>query len=80
MLSTTLAPLLGGLVGGSHCSVERRELAHHTLVGVLLICMNGLGMLAQIVETRELLATMASEGTLASMFSVDGVGGEPGTG
>ena len=46
------------------------ELAHHTLIGLLLIGMNSLCMLAKIVETRELLSTMASEGTFAGVLPV----------
>jgi hypothetical protein len=47
------------------------ELAHHTLVGVLLVGMDCLCMLAQIVETRELLSTMAGERTFASVLPVE---------
>lgn len=53
-----LAPLasgLAGLVGGGHGGMEGGQLAHHPLVLVLLICMDGLGMLAQIVEAGKLL-------------------------
>ena len=70
MLGTALAPLLGGLVRGSHGGVQGRELAHHTLVGVLLIGMYGLCMLAQIVEARKLLSTMAGKRTFASVLPV----------
>lgn len=41
-------------VRGSHCSVQRGEVAHHTVVQLLLIRVDGLGMLAQVVEAREL--------------------------
>jgi len=68
VLSTSLASLLGGLIGGGHGGVQGRELAHHTLVGILLISVHGLGMLAQIVETRELFSTMASERTFAGVL------------
>jgi hypothetical protein len=61
-------PWLAGLVGCGHGGVEGGELAHHPLVLLLLICMDCLCMLAQIVETRELLGAVASEGTLASVF------------
>jgi hypothetical protein len=47
------------------------ELAHHTLVGVLLVGMHCLCMLAQIVETRELLSTMAGERTFTGMLPVE---------
>jgi hypothetical protein len=49
VLSTTLASMLGGLVRGSHGSMQGRELAHHTLIGILLVGMHRLSMLAQIV-------------------------------
>lgn len=69
MLGTALAALLGGLVGGSHRRVQGGELAHHTLVGLLLICVNGLGMLAEVVEARELFSAMAGERTFAGVLS-----------
>lgn len=50
----TLASGLPSLGGGGHGGVERGELAHHAFVLVLLVGMHGLGMLAQIVETRKL--------------------------
>jgi hypothetical protein len=67
-----MAPKLGCLVRGSHGGKQGGELAHHTvtLVGVLLVGMNCLGMLAQIVETRELLSTMTSERTFSSVLPV----------
>ena len=49
--------------------MERGELAHHALVVILFVGMNCLSMLAEIVETRELLGTVTCEGTLAGMFS-----------
>jgi hypothetical protein len=70
VLSTAFASLLGGLVGGGHGGVQGRELAHHTLIGVLLIGVHSLSMLAQIVETRELLSTMAGERTFAGVLPV----------
>jgi hypothetical protein len=72
VLSPTLAAMLGGLVGGGHGRMQRRELAHHTLVGVLLVCVNGLRMLAKIVEARELLSAMTSEWTFAGMLPARG--------
>jgi hypothetical protein len=56
------------LIGSRHRGMKRRKIAHHLLVLLLLISMNSLGMLAQIVETRELLATVASERTLARVL------------
>ena len=69
----TLATLLGGLVGGGHTGVEGGEVAHHALVLVLLVGVDGLGMLAEVVEARELLSTMAGERTLAGVFSKIGL-------
>jgi hypothetical protein len=68
MLGTAFSTLLGGLVGSSHCGVKRGKFSHHALIGILFIGVNGLSMLAKIVEARELLATMTSERTFASMF------------
>ena len=41
---------------------------HHTLILLLFISMNGLSMLAEIIKTRKLLATMASKGAFPGMF------------
>jgi hypothetical protein len=79
VLSTTLASMLGGLVRCGHGGMQGGELAHHTLVGVLLVSMDCLGMLAQIVETRELLSTMAGERTFASVLPVERMMSESGT-
>jgi hypothetical protein len=65
-----IAPELFCLVRGSHGGKQGGEHTHHTLVRVLLVGMNCLGMLAQIVETRELLSTMTSEGTFSSVLPV----------
>jgi hypothetical protein len=70
VLSTTLASMLGSLVRGGHGGMQGGELAHHTLVRVLLVGMDCLGMLAQIVETRELLSTMTGERTFAGVLPV----------
>lgn len=89
--TTTFAALLGGLVGGRHCGMQGRELAHHALVSVLLIGVNGLGMLAEVVEARKLLSAVTGERTFAGMLPVredgrrgtgwmEGGGGKPGTG
>lgn len=48
------ASVLAGFVSGSHGSVQRGEVSHHTFVLILLIGMDGLGVLAEIVETGEL--------------------------
>ena len=63
--------MLGSLVGGGHGGMQRGELAHHTLIGILLVGMHCLSMLAQIVETRELLSTVASERTFTGVLPVE---------
>ena len=68
MLTTALASLLGGFIRGGHGCVQGGELAHHTLVCLLLIGMYGLCMLAQVVEARKLLSTVASKGTFTSVL------------
>lgn len=60
--------MLGGFVRGGHGGVQGRELAHHTLVGILFVGMHCLGMLTEIVETRELFSTMAGERTFAGVL------------
>jgi hypothetical protein len=67
---SALAPGDAGLVCSSHCGVEGGEVAHHALVLVLLVCMDGLGVLAQVVEARELFTAVAGEWTFACVFSV----------
>ncbi len=67
----TLSALLAGaaaLRGCGHGSVEGGELLHHALVLVLLVGVDGLGMLAEVVEAGELLAAVAGEGALAGVF------------
>ena len=59
------------LVGCGHAGMERREVAHHALVVVLLVCMNGLCMLTEVVEAGKLLGAVAGKGTLASVFPND---------
>jgi len=49
--------------------MEGGELLHHLLVEIWLVCMYGLGMLAEIVEAGELLRAVALEGAFASMLS-----------
>ena len=48
--------------------MERNKILQHPLVLVLFICMHGASMLAQNVETSELLRAMASKGGLASVL------------
>jgi len=49
--------------------MEGCKLLHHLFVEIWLVCVHSLGMLAEIVEARELLRTMALEGAFASMLS-----------
>lgn len=58
------------LVSSCHGSMQRRKIAHHPLVLLLFVSMNGLRMLTQIIEAGELLPTMACERTFASVLSV----------
>jgi len=69
----TLATLLGGLVGGGHASVEGGEVAHHALILLLLVGVDGLGMLAEVIEARELLSAVTGERTLSGVFSKTGL-------
>ena len=63
------SPCLAILGGGRMERSASETLQHpHILPVVLFICMDGLSMLAQIVETGELFRAMASKGALASMF------------
>lgn len=59
---------LGALAGGGHAGVEGGELVHHALVLLLLVCVDGLSVLAEVVEARELLAAVAGEGAFAGVF------------
>ncbi len=65
---TALATRLTGLVGSGHAGVQRGQVAHHTLVLLLLVGMDGLGMLAKVVETRKLLAALTCKRALAGVF------------
>jgi len=49
--------------------MEGRELSHRLSVEIWLVCVHSLAVLADIVEARELLRTMALEGAFASMHS-----------
>jgi hypothetical protein len=67
----SLAPFsswLTSLVGRGHGGMERGEVAHHALVLLLLICVHGLCVLAQIIEAGELLGAMAAKGAFARVF------------
>jgi hypothetical protein len=65
---TTFATGSTSLVSSGHGGMKRGEVAHHLLVLLLLVSMDGLSMLAQIIKTRELLSAMTGERTFASMF------------
>lgn len=65
----TLATAVRRLVRRGHGRVQRREVAHHLLVEVLLVGVDGLRVLAQVVEPGELLAAVAGERPLAGVFS-----------
>ena len=64
------AAAAAGLVGGCHGGVERGEVAHHLLVLVLFVGVDGLGMLAEVIETRELLAAVTAEWTFTGVLPV----------
>lgn len=64
------AARMADLVGGGHCRVEGCEIAHHLLVLLLLVGVDGLGVLAEVIETGELLAAVAGKGAFAGVFSV----------
>lgn len=62
------------LVRGGHRRMRTREIAHHVLI-LLLVRMDGLRVVAKVVEPGELLAVVAREGALAAVFAVGrGVG------
>lgn len=73
-VSATFTAGLAALGRGGHRCMKGREFMHHALILVLFIGMNGLSMLTEIIKTRKLLATMASEGTLPSMFPANAQG------
>jgi hypothetical protein len=57
-----------GFVSGRHICMQSRELAHHLFVILHPLCMHGLGVLAEIVESRELLAAVTGERAFACVF------------
>ena len=63
---------LADLVCSGHGGVERGKVTHHGLVLLLLVGVDGLGMLPEVVEARELLATVATKGALTRVFSSGG--------
>ena len=52
-----------------HSSMQRSELLHHLIVLVLLVGVDGLGMLPEVVEARKVFAAVAAKGAFSSMFS-----------
>lgn len=59
---------LGCLIRSSHRGMKGSQITHHTLILVLLIGMNGLSMLAKVIETGKLLPTVAGKWSFTSMF------------
>jgi hypothetical protein len=64
----TLSSGLTSFVRSSHCSVQRGKIAHHALVLLLFICMHGLSMLTQIIQTRELFPAVTTERAFTRVF------------
>ena len=60
---------LANFVCGSHGSVERGKVAHHGLVLLLLVRVDGLSMLPEVVKAGKLLAAVATKRALARVFS-----------
>lgn len=56
------------LARGGHAGVQGRQLVHHPLVLLGLVCVDGLCMLAEVVEAGKLLAAVAGERSLARVF------------
>jgi len=57
-----------GVFRGPAGSMEGCELLHHLLVEIWLVCVYGLGMLAEIVEAGKLLRAMALEKAFTGML------------
>ena len=55
-------------VCSGHCSMEGGQVAHHTVIQLLFVRVNGLGMLAQVVKTRELFRAVTRKGPFAGVF------------
>lgn len=53
-----------------HVGVQRGELRHHLLILFCLVGVDGLCVLSEVVQSRELLATVASKRPLAGVLSV----------
>jgi len=48
------------------------KVAHHLFIYILLVCMDCLGVLTKVVESGEMLSTVAVERALARVFSDSG--------
>jgi len=66
--SASAAATPANLVRRRHGCMESGQIAHHLLVLVLLICVHRLRMLAQVVQSRKLFATVTRERSLARVF------------
>lgn len=51
--------------------MERRELLHHLFILLWLVRVNCRAVLSQIVEARELFATVTGERTFAGVLAID---------
>jgi hypothetical protein len=49
--------------------VEGRQVAHHLFIHILLVCVDGLGVLAKVVEPGKMLSTVTVKRTLSGVFS-----------
>lgn len=68
---STTAVGLGTFRCSRHRCMDCSKVAHHGFVLLLLVGVDCLCMLAKIVESGELLSTVTSKGTFASMFPMD---------
>lgn len=57
------------LIRSSHRGMERSEVAHHALILVLLVSMDGLCVLTKVIKTRKLLAAVTTKRALSCVFS-----------
>ena len=51
--------------------MEGSEVTHHLVVHILLVCVDGLGVLPEVVESGEVFAAVTVEGALPGVFSGD---------
>ena len=66
--SASAAATPANLIRRRHGGVESGQIAHHLLVLVLLVGVHRLRMLAQVVQSRKLFATMTRERSFARVF------------